>query len=396
VSRRKRGVKILVGLRLSDRIVIITEIIAPYRIPVFNALAKQDGVDLHVVFLAETDITQRQWLVYKEEIRFSYEVLPSWRRRISGNNILLNRGVAASLKRFAPDAIILGGYNYLATWQAWWWAIRRQVPVLLWSESHGGEPRSRNPLIEFFKRSFLKKCRGFLVPGSAAAKYLIGYGVPAESIFVAPNAVANDIFAVGADAARQSGENYRQQLGLPARFFLFVGRLVLEKGIFDLMEAYARLRPETRASFALVLIGDGPCRTELENKISNISPGRILVTGFVQRNQLAIYYGLADCLVFPTHSDAWGLVVNEAMAAGLPIVAADVAGCVDDLVSADNGQIIKAKDIDALAAAMQSMADSLCLTEMGSSSRRKIAGFTPELWAKGVKHATDSTKRYGA
>ena len=64
---------------MKHRIVILTEIIAPYRIPVFNALAEHEGVDLHVVFLSETDPTQRQWRVYKEDIRFSYEVLPSWR-----------------------------------------------------------------------------------------------------------------------------------------------------------------------------------------------------------------------------------------------------------------------------------------------------------------------------
>ena len=69
---------------MNRRLVIITEIISPYRIPLFNALAKRGDVDLHVIFLAETDSKLRQWHVYKEVISFSYEVLPSWRRRIAG------------------------------------------------------------------------------------------------------------------------------------------------------------------------------------------------------------------------------------------------------------------------------------------------------------------------
>jgi len=91
---------------VTRRLTIITEIIAPYRIPVFNALAEHPEIDLHVIFLAETDPTQRQWLVYKNEVRFSYEVLPSWRRRMRKQNLLVNWGMTASLRRAAPDVIV--------------------------------------------------------------------------------------------------------------------------------------------------------------------------------------------------------------------------------------------------------------------------------------------------
>ncbi len=79
---------------MKRRLVMLTEIIAPYRIPVFNALAEREDVDLHVIFLSETDHSMRQWRVYSEEIRFSYEVLPSWRKRLGKYNILVNQSVA--------------------------------------------------------------------------------------------------------------------------------------------------------------------------------------------------------------------------------------------------------------------------------------------------------------
>ena len=93
----------------STRIAIITEIIAPYRIPVFNAAAEREDIQLHVIFLAENDPTLRQWPVYKSEIRFSFEVLPSFRWRFGRANVLLNRGVGRALERAAPEVIVCGG-----------------------------------------------------------------------------------------------------------------------------------------------------------------------------------------------------------------------------------------------------------------------------------------------
>src|SRR6267154_2505788 len=84
--------------RVKRRLVIVTEIIAPYRIPVFNALAARPEVDLHVIFLAETDPGLRQWQVYRDEIRFSYEVLKSYRSRVGRFNVLVTRGMRAALR----------------------------------------------------------------------------------------------------------------------------------------------------------------------------------------------------------------------------------------------------------------------------------------------------------
>ena len=107
---------------MTTRVAIITEIIAPYRIPVFNALAQRKGIDLHVIFLSENDPSLRQWRVYKKDIHFEYEVLPSWRCHVGRHNLLLNRGMLAALNRVSPDVILCGGYNYPASWQAALWA----------------------------------------------------------------------------------------------------------------------------------------------------------------------------------------------------------------------------------------------------------------------------------
>ena len=105
---------------------------------------------------------------------------------------------------------------------------------------------------------------------------------------------------------------HREALGLPTRFFLFAGRLVPEKGIFDLLRAYGALAPEVRKNIGLVFVGDGPARSALLQRAAAMRPGSIHLAGFAQRERLAAYYALADAFVFPTHTDRWGLVVNEA------------------------------------------------------------------------------------
>jgi len=374
---------------MKRRLVILTEIISPYRIPLFNALARHSEAELHVVFLAETDPDLRQWRVYKEEIKFSYEVLPSWRKRVGGYSVLLNRGVGRALSAFAPDVILCGGYNYFASWQALLWAKVHNVPLLLWSESHQHELRRTRPLVEFLKDEFLHRCNGFVVPGQMAREYIHGRKINSDLIFTAPNAVDNDLFAAAATDARTNAAERRRELQLPDRYFLFVGRLVQEKGVFELLSAYAKLDEHLRRQIGLVFAGDGVSRLEMEEQAACISPGVIRFAGFAHREQLAAYYALADVLVLPTYTDTWGLVVNEGMACGLPVILSRAAGCADDLLTDTwNGLLIPPRDISSLASAMNSLASQrdLC-ANMGANSLQQISRYSAEEWSLGILRA---------
>ncbi len=211
---------------MSRKTVILTEIIAPYRIPVFNAPARHAGVDLHTIFLAETDSMLRQWRVYTDEIRFSYEVLPSLRCRLARKTVLINRGVWSALNKVHPEVIICGGYNYPASWEALVWARRHRAEFVLWSESNGRDARGGRAWIESLKSFFVSRCDRFVVPGKAAFEYLRSLGSPEASILTAPNAVDNSLFASGAEKTRRRATEFRENLRLPARFILFAGRLV--------------------------------------------------------------------------------------------------------------------------------------------------------------------------
>ncbi len=353
------------------RLVILTEIISPYRIPLFNALAQHPEVDLHVIFLAETDPSLRQWQIYKEEIQFSYQVLPSWRKRVGKYNALLNRGVGRALAKAAPDVILCGGYSYIASWQALLWARAHKVPFFLWSESTSQDLRRGHAMVEFLKSEFLAPVQRIRGAGT------FGAGIPSgprrsrktSSLLRRMRSTTTSLPRAAA-AARQNAAACRSELALPQRYFLFVGRLVREKGVFELLSAYAKLDESIRRQVGLVFVGDGASRQQLEEQAASISPGAIRFAGFAQREQLATYYALAEMLILPTYTDTWGLVVNEAMACGLPVILSRVAGCAADLVRENwNGLLVSPRDVSSLTSAMRSLASQpeLCAT-MGANS----------------------------
>ena len=209
------------------------------------------------------------------------------------------------------------------------------------------------------------------------------------------NAVDNDLFARSAAKARQNVTQLRHELGLPARYFLYVGRLVREKGIFELVAAYATLEEQLREEVGLVFAGDGSSRRDLEAQAARVSRGVVKFAGFAHRERLAEYYALAEALVLPTYSDTWGLVVNEAMACGLPVILSQAAGCAADLVTEGwNGRIVPVKSVPQLASAMQALGSrpDLCAS-MGVNSLNRIADYTPQHWSEGIVRMLEATAR---
>ena len=375
---------------MKPRLVILTEIIAPYRIPVFNALAARPDVDLHVIFLSETDPALRQWHVNKQGIRFSFEVLPSTRVRVGRHKILLNRGVRAALGRARPQVLLCGGYNYPASWSAAYWARRRNIPLLLWSESTALDARNLRGTVEWLKRRFRSLSTAFLVPGISARDYLFALGVPAAKVFLAPNAVDVEFYSSRAAQARASADAVRSRFNLPLRYFLYVGRLVREKGVFDLLDAYSALDDPSRSQIGLVFVGDGPARLELVRRAAHF--GSVRFTGFLQKEEAPAVYALAEALVLPTHSDTWGLVVNEAMSCGLPVNVSQVAGCAADLViEGQTGFLFPPHETDGLLSILRKFIASPDLKNtMTSSIRQHIQGYTPSVWAEGAAGAVHS------
>src|SRR4029453_9959761 len=143
----------------------------------------------------------------------------------------------------------------------------------------------------------------------------------------------------------------------------------------------------------LVLLGDGPLKADLCRQISDLQLfGRVHLPGFVQYRELPAYYGLADVFVHASTTEQWGLVVNEAMATGLPVIVSNRCGCVPDLVAeGKNGFTFNPESVEDLSKLMMDMSrlSERCLEEMREESRRIVAGFTPAHFATAAQHAID-------
>jgi glycosyltransferase involved in cell wall biosynthesis len=230
------------------------------------------------------------------------------------------------------------------------------------------------------------------VAGERTAAYLVRMGFLRDRIWTGYDVVDNQAFAAGAADARSKANILRTTLGLPERYFLFVGRFAPEKNLPRLLEAYARYRRVSRQeAWGLVLVGSGPLEPALRARAQEFRD--VVFPGYQQTDAVQAYYGLASCLVLPSLSEPWGLVVNEAMAAGLPVLVSHRCGCVPELVrSGLNGYVCDPFDIDGLARLMQIMSSNLAeVRNMGEVSRRIVASYTPETWAQTLADCIERT-----
>lgn len=345
------------------RLTLLTEIPAPYRIPLFNALAER--LDLRVAFLRERN-PDRPFLLHREELHFDWTVLPGIDVTAGGRWVVLNRRVVPTLR--GADAVLIGGWNQPAFWTATAWCTARRVPALFWVESTAEDARTGR--LEPAKRLALRAAAGFVVPGTASAEYLEGLGIRRERIAIAPNAVDAAIFGAAA-RSRSNG---------PCRV-VAVARLSREKGIDVLLQAAADLPVE------VVVAGAGP----EEARLRGLAGPNVTFLGNVERDELPQVYGNADVAVVPSRSDTWGMALNEAALAGLPLVSSTVVGGSRDLIEDGvNGFRVPPDDPAALRDALRRLVeDGEFRRAAGTRSREIAARFTPDAWADAVARIVD-------
>ena len=346
------------------RVALLTEIPAPYRIPLFNALAER--VELTVLFLRERH-PERPYRLHEEELHFAWRVLPGMHVLTRTWWLVLNRGVVRELRRAQPDVLLLGGWNQPAFWVALAWARVHRVPVVLWVESTGRDRRSGR--LERLKRSLLRAADAFVVPGRASRDYLRALGVSDDRIAIAPNAVDPAIF-------RPASPRERHERPV----VLAVSRLSPEKGIDVLVRAADGLAAD------VVLAGSGPD----EPRLRALAGPNVRFLGNVDRDALPSVYASADVFVLPSRSDTWGMALNEAALVGLPLVATDAAGAAHDLIEdGANGLRVPVDDVGALRAALQRLIDDPEMRVAMSARSRALAGrATPAAWAEAVARLT--------
>lgn len=300
----------------------------------------------------------------------------------------IDRRLVEALEAAGPDAVLIPGYDRRWHRQAGRWARKRLVASVLcvdsWDNAWG---RRRNPVKEWVKRRLVTRLfDAAFAAGERSARYAWSLGIPYHRIWRGVDVVGNDHFAAGAQTAR-SEAGLRRTLDLPDDYFLYVGRLTGSKNPFGLLAAFVEYLNEG-GKWHLVMVGEGVLQEQIVAR-SNEPPlaGRVHVRPWAAYGELPVYYGLGRCFVLPSLWDeTWGLVVNEAMAAGLPVLVSSQCGCMPELcINGLNGYVLDPRDPRQMADCMLCMSNGTAdLAAMGEASRRIIANWGSDAWASSV------------
>ncbi len=331
------------------RVALVASHPIQYQVPWFRALSR--AVDLHVYFCHRQDARGQAAAGYGAAFEWDVPLLDGyrfeWLRNVARVPSVFEYrgcdtpGIAQLVTRGRFDACIVSGWylkSYVQTIRA---CSTAGVPLMVRGDSHLGTPRSllKTAIKWLPYRVLLGSARAHLYVGQANKAYLRHYGVPEGRLFFAPHFVDNGFFAERSEQARRSGAATAVRAGYGidpgATVVLFVGRLVDMKRPQDFVAAVA-LASRDHAPVHGIVVGSGPLLGRLQSLAAELG-APVHFAGFRNQTELPVFYAASDAIVLPSDGrETWGLVVNEAMACGLPAIVSDAVGCAPDLI--DEGE----------------------------------------------------------
>ena len=304
----------------------------------------------------------------------------------------LRRSIAHYLETANPDVCCVNGWDLPGTAVMLDWAIENGVPTVLMSETNQHDKKS-NRIKEGIKRRFVSFCGAALVGGGWHREYLVKLGMPPASIFNGYDVVDNDHFTKGAQIALRNYLSARHDNGLPEDYFLACARFEAKKNLRRLIEGYSEyVRCAPGPPWNLVIVGDGPLRLELMVRAETLGLSNLVkFMGTRTYSQLPAIYGLARAFVHASSTEQWGLVVNEAMAAGLPVFVSRRCGCVTELVKEGvNGFTFDPlRSSDIAEKMIWAHNHAATLKQMGDRSQDIIRDWGPDRFAQSLKAAAN-------
>lgn len=343
------------------------------------------------VFGGSDGVFPKGWRSAGSEASFPiYTVFPGEEpRQVNGRK--LSKGIFDALDSLKPAIVAIPAWSELWTLAALDWCSRNRIPAITLSVSTRWDKR-RYWWKEAVKRRIVKGFQAALVGGAPQKEYLVSLGMESDSVVTGYNVVDNNHFRDGAKLARER-QTQRADFGLPENYFLTVCRFTLEKNLLRLLVSYRLyLDCEPATTWDLVLVGEGPLRQKLINKVQRLGLGaRVHVRSFASYDALPVYYGLARGFILPSVYEPWGLVVNEALISGLPVIVSERCGCARDLVQdKDTGLLINPWDTSEIAAAMAALScDPKRAEKMRNRGPEVIEAWSPQAFGKSFWRAVD-------
>lgn len=379
-----------------------------YQVPLFRELQQCPQLDLTVYFCSDFGVGSEKfdpgfgvkltWDIPLLE-GYTHKFLPNLSQSpLKGFSGLINPSIIRELRFNEYDALWIHGYAHLTNWLAFFGAWITGTPIILRGESHLLNHRSA--LRKLCKRIVLgllfKSAGCFLTIGSLNAEYYRYYGVPDEKMFPCPYCVDNTFFSKKRAELSEKRESLKEKLGIaPATpVILYASKMIPRKRAIDLLRAYGKISDNVRK--ALVLVGDGPDRQNLERYAVEYNLKNVFFAGFKNQTELPEYFAIADVFVLPSTDEPWGLIINEALNFGLPVVTTDQVGAAPDLLRhEENGFIYQVGNIDELAGYLSRLLESAELRmNMGKRSLEIISKWSYADDLVGILRALQYLEKY--
>lgn len=329
------------------KLAVVTNILTPYRVPLFEAMAKQ--VEHLTVFLMAEREENRQWEI--GSVPFTVQVLPGFhiRPRHAEVSIHINYGVIRALRRLNPDVVLSGGFAS-ANVAAFVYCKLFRKKYVAWTHLTLQDGAESSCVRRWIRRFVIGLAHGSIAESSVAREAFMHYGAPPDRVLRAVMPLDVSWFHERTQAVRRSPDYQALRERYPGLVLLSIGQLISRKGYRELMQIYRQIL-NVCPDVSLVILGDGPERSSLERLVREQGLRHVFFEGYVQADELPRYLACADIFVFHTLYDAFGLVLSEAMAAELPVVSSVHAAATKDLVEEGvTGFSINPQDVQASAA----------------------------------------------
>lgn len=363
---------------------------APYWTARWNCLSKYPNVDLEVLFLNSASSLQ-EWSEDKSSWKFKYAFCGRRASRSGYFKVKLEFPRPGPLLKGGFDCLVMP-YSSISCLAAAALCVFMRGKYVLFAPNTLWEKRVKSRVRGFIKLLAYKGAAGIFATGAAQKDYALRCGARPNDIYV----IGNPSTRFSTFASRREGKrsDYKRKFGWNREtVVLSVGRLSPEKGIDTLMRAISTI---SGLDLHIVLAGSGPEKDNLSALADKLKL-RVTFTGFMRDEKLADLYSAADIFALPSLSEAWGLVVNEAMEFSLPLVLSDHVGCVPELLSeGKNGYSFPAGQEAELAECIRLLAENDSLrAEMGRLSREIVSAHSIENWADAVCEACEKIIRKG-
>lgn len=368
-----------------------------YQVPIWRTLAETSWLDVVVYYFSDRSVRGGLDEDFGVPVVWDIPLLDGYKSVFVARNTKLRQNMnikmrdAKNLLREGKyQCVFLQGYMHVFERHLISAAKSLGIKVIMRGE-FSSTKQNRGILKTYLRRQYLKwfysHIDAFCYIGTNAKKHLEAFDIPEKKLFFSPYCVDTAHFL--AQSSEYNRASTRQQLGLADNHctFLFSGKLIPRKEILLLLDALEQL--PCNDNVALIVLGDGPQRAKVIKRGNNLLGSRFLFKGFVNQTKLGQYFLASDVFVLPSYYETWGLVVNEAMQFGLPVIVSDMVGCYPDLVpDGITGFVFPSGNSSALAYCMQRLIQNPKLSQqLGARALHRISGFTVQSAVDGILEA---------